>query len=774
MRRSPCMAWITVALILLAGCSPTPAPTTVPAVTLAAPSQPPDPTALPATSVPTSTPDPTPTPADPQTLISQQSLLGFIADLTAIQPYSGWRNSATEGEAQSLDYVTEKLAQLEFLQDLGLDLERQEFRVFLGTELWENRLFLTVGENEVEVPASALRGPRDEVAQALRFDSDGRLNDADSNPVVRQGPVVLARSAKEIQALDAVFLRDKIVFLDFAVIDRTIVGRQEAAGIASNLLAKRPAGLVLVTRFSSRPFESHGTFVGDLSALDAVYDQPMPPTLYARLEDLAPAGIGGWDDLARVSSARMSWDADVFSPADSGNLIAHIPGQNPSRAVILGAHIDSPNSPGALDNGSGSAILLEVARALNEARLQPATDLYLAWFGSEELGYYGSSHFVATHQELLDRTVAMLQIDCLTRPLDGIEGYLNLITWSYGGYGDGRLTWPDFLQAAAGRLGITASPVDYHGRESDNTLFSAFDVPNANLIFMNYPEMAQAGDFWQAGHVHNPYDTVELAAEMSEELEQMTRVALAAAIETGQAPNLRVAPAPERRALFVASHTESAHMHPALLVDLGMTLSWEGYDVDMIPYGQAVTADELQDAAMVVVLPVYDYPSPEGDVGLYDEAWSEQEIEALEQYVVAGGLLILTNSAHRLKYDNLAWDPNEDWDDANAVAGRFGVTFLEGPWTGNAAWTTAGSTLLAGVSSLEMASNNGVPFRLAAGEVLAWVGNEPAAAMLTYGRQGGQVLVLADVTILAAGLNGPTNRPFWQNLARQAWSRVAR
>ncbi|MGD8519310.1 MAG: hypothetical protein PVG54_20260, partial [Anaerolineae bacterium] len=33
--------------------------------------------------------------ADPLALISQESLLGYIGDLAAIQPYSGWRNSAT-------------------------------------------------------------------------------------------------------------------------------------------------------------------------------------------------------------------------------------------------------------------------------------------------------------------------------------------------------------------------------------------------------------------------------------------------------------------------------------------------------------------------------------------------------------------------------------------------------------------------------------------------------------------------------------------------------
>ena len=34
---------------------------------------------------------------DTLALVSQQSLFTFVEDLTAIQPYSGWRNSGTEG-----------------------------------------------------------------------------------------------------------------------------------------------------------------------------------------------------------------------------------------------------------------------------------------------------------------------------------------------------------------------------------------------------------------------------------------------------------------------------------------------------------------------------------------------------------------------------------------------------------------------------------------------------------------------------------------------------
>jgi hypothetical protein len=759
--------------------SPLPSPTPVPSPTVADATPTPVPTASPSPSptatshpTPTSTPSPTPPPADPFALISQDNLFAFLEDLTAIQAYSGWRNSATEGEAEALDYVVATLGDFEYLQELGLSLERQSFHVFLGTELWETRLWLSVGGQEIEVPADGLRGPRDEVAQALRFDSDGTLNDAERDPVVVKGQVVLIRSADEIRALGQTDLQGKVVFLDYAVVDRVVRGTNQAVGVAWELLAKEPAGLVLVTQFSNQIGQSHGAFVGDVSALNWVETDSAPPTLYVRLEDLAPAGIESWDDLTRIEAAHLTWDADVFSPATSGNLVARIPGQDSSQAVILSAHIDSPNGPGAMDDGSGSVILLEVARVLNAARLRPSADLYLVWFGSEELGLYGAAHFAATHQELLDRTLALLEIDCLTRPLDGISADLNLVTWSYGRFGDDRLTWPDYLAQAAAQRGVDTVTQDFYFVYSDNSVFGGFDLPNADLIYVNEEEMEKIGGVHYAAHIHDPYDTVSLTRDVDDVLAQMAHVALSAALDTAQdALALRVPPTPDRRALFVASHTESVHMTPVSLTEFGMALAMAGFDVDLIPYGQPVTPADLEGTDLVIALPVVDYPSPDGDPSVYDDAWSTEEIAALEAYVADGGLLVLANSANRLKYGNAVLDPNEDWPDVNALAVRFGLTYLDGALVGPNAHPEGEHPLMRGVASLQMAEENAIPFSLTGGQVLAWAGGELAVALVDHGPAGGQVLALADVGLLGATWGPPANLTFWQNLAQYARSR---
>ncbi|MDH6218671.1 M28 family peptidase [Streptomyces pseudovenezuelae] len=73
------------------------------------------------------------------------------------------------------------------------------------------------------------------------------------------------------------------------------------------------------------------------------------------------------------------------------NLIASLPGADNSTTVLIGAHLDSVDgSPGADDNASGVAAVLEIARLL--ARLPVAPSVSLALFDMEELGLIGAQH----------------------------------------------------------------------------------------------------------------------------------------------------------------------------------------------------------------------------------------------------------------------------------------------------------------------------------------------------------------------------------------------
>ena len=85
------------------------------------------------------------------------------------------------------------------------------------------------------------------------------------------------------------------------------------------------------------------------------------------------------------------------------NLVASLPGSSSDEQVMVVAHYDTvPDCPGADDNGSGVAGLLEVAGALARHRFHK--NLVFVAFALEEYGYPGSLHYV---QQARDRRTAI-------------------------------------------------------------------------------------------------------------------------------------------------------------------------------------------------------------------------------------------------------------------------------------------------------------------------------------------------------------------------------
>ena len=711
---------------------------------------------------------PTPTPIDiPYEFVSQESLFTYLEALTTIQPYSGWRTAATTGEIEAFEYVEEQLSKFQALQSAGMELERQNFNVFITTEIWDTHLQLTTAEGlEIEVPANGLRGSRYDPDLTMTFDSDGVINDSNPDPLSASGAPLLVLDADLLYSLKSADIKGRILFLDFALIDG--YANREAYDNAEQLMRvidKGAAGVVLITQFHNQAGESHGTTIGDGGLFQRMTPKAHIPILHARLEDLTPAGINAWEDLEKITSAHMVLDADVISPAPSGNLIAHIPGKDTSHAVILGAHIDSPNGPGVFDDGSGVVALLETARILNELKITPPVDLYLAWFGSHENGIYGSAYFTATHQELLDRTIAHLQVDCLGYPLDGNKSDIVMDLTSYGRFGVETLLWPDFLSQTVVQQGILLKPHIEYGLIADNSNFDSFNVPNLDLIYLNPQELMEKGSGYihYSNHLHDPYETVELAREVGTILEDMTRVALATALETGiTQPDLRITPEPDTRALIVASHTEPFSMVTSFTRELSMALAWEGFDVDLLPYGQPLTKSDLEDTAVVILLPTLDYP------GAHEETWSEAEFAILDLYVNEGGFLIVTNSNIGLAMTVPLNDPNEDALDINALLEPMGVKFSLGSLRGDSSSSQMEHPLTKDASYLAMYNGNGVPFSMKLGMVLFEASGHPIIGILDYGNKGGQVLIVADISLLIVSNDAGKNWNFVRNIASYA------
>lgn len=132
--------------------------------------------------------------------------------------------------------------------------------------------------------------------------------------------------------------------------------------------------------------------------------------------------------------------------------------------TVSGGHFDSvPQAPGASDNASGTATVLELARTV-AARHLPGDHCFIL-FGAEEPGLIGSRHFVQTLGEVERQELrAMLNFD-----MTGV-GELWLLIGS-----------PGLVEAtarAAARAGIDAKPSEPpRGLTSDVQSFLNADLP---------------------------------------------------------------------------------------------------------------------------------------------------------------------------------------------------------------------------------------------------------------------------------------------------------
>ncbi|WP_434044700.1 MULTISPECIES: M20/M25/M40 family metallo-hydrolase [Sorangium] len=181
--------------------------------------------------------------------------------------------------------------------------------------------------------------------------------------------------------------------------------------------------------------------------------------------------------------------------APASNVIGLLPARAGSphagEYVVVGAHYDhlghGGNSysrapgvhavhPGADDNASGTAMLLEVARRFAALPTRPDRSLLFIAFGAEELGTIGSRHFVDHPPAPLagmKQVVAMINADMVGRMRED-----KLLVDGLGTSPD----WRPIVDGAAQGLGVTLQyGVEGFGA-SDHTSFTASRVPVAFLF----------------------------------------------------------------------------------------------------------------------------------------------------------------------------------------------------------------------------------------------------------------------------------------------------
>ncbi len=123
-----------------------------------------------------------------------------------------------------------------------------------------------------------------------------------------------------------------------------------------------------------------------------------------------------------VEEDSFQWEGKTYK-----NILAVKRGKtSPHRVIILGAHYDTvPGSPGADDNASALAVLLEVARTIQEISL--GSTLKLIAFSLEEYGYLGSLHYAARAKREKEEIHGMISLEMVgfTGPRQDYPPYMD-------------------------------------------------------------------------------------------------------------------------------------------------------------------------------------------------------------------------------------------------------------------------------------------------------------------------------------------------------------
>ncbi|HKM66226.1 MAG TPA: M28 family peptidase [Candidatus Acidoferrum sp.] len=206
--------------------------------------------------------------------------------------------------------------------------------------------------------------------------------------------------------------------------------------------------------------------------------------------------------FSEILRAALAVDIET-TYATVNNVLAYLPGKT-DEYIILGAHYDhlgrgnfdslaAPAQigqihPGADDNASGTAGLLELARLLAPMKGQLSRGILFASFAGEELGLLGSAAWVKNPTRPLDKAVAMLNMDMIGRIKDD-KVYI-------GGVGTGS-TFQKVLDAdqAGSHLKFEYSQSGY--TSSDHTSFVTQKIPVLFFFSGLHADYHKPSDTWE-------------------------------------------------------------------------------------------------------------------------------------------------------------------------------------------------------------------------------------------------------------------------------------
>ena len=334
----------------------TASPTETPAQSTASAEPTPRPSPTPMAMLPTQTPAPSPTPTlAPPTAVPSALASRVYSTLVELTEQYSPRESATGQELKAAQHLRTRL------DDLGYDTSLQDFTVSL----------LTAGVELDSTTGDSSSSPRAvPISMSVHGTATGVLTDAGR---ALEGDIPAGGLENRVALIE----RGRTTFEEK-------VDRVAEAGAVGAIVFNNEEGLF------------RGTFTRESS---------IPAVAISQADGRHLLTIIGQDELqATVRIGNLN--------APSRNVIADKPGTaGDSRTVIIGAHYDTvADSEGASDNGSGIATVLTLAQHI-AARDYPF-DVRIILFGSEEIGLFGSLHYVANMSEdEIASTIAMLNFD---------------------------------------------------------------------------------------------------------------------------------------------------------------------------------------------------------------------------------------------------------------------------------------------------------------------------------------------------------------------------
>lgn len=237
-------------------------------------------------------------------------------------------------------------------------------------------------------------------------------------------------------------------------------------------------------------------------------------TLDGALSATEGGEAGGFAVGAEITMKRESNHSDVF---DTPNVIAVLEGSDPilkKEYVVLSAHLDHIGvsehakgddkiNNGAMDNATGIATMLEVARAYVNHGIKPRRSILLAAVTGEERGLLGAEYFAHYPTVAKGAMVANVNLDMPVL----VKDFSHLVA-----FGADRSTIGPITAEAVGKIGVKMAP-DPLPQEG---LFTRSD--HYRFVQQGVPSVFLATDFGDKGKTlveflstkyHTPQDEVD-------------------------------------------------------------------------------------------------------------------------------------------------------------------------------------------------------------------------------------------------------------------------